>query len=124
MNEREMLAKLGAIKDHYVELGKLIIDPEVIADTKQYVKYTKEYKDLEPVANAYDNYKLLLDNIDNAKEIIKTEKDDDFKEMAKAELEELMEKKEEIESEIKIMLIPKDPEDERNAILFFSCSYL
>lgn len=117
MDERGMLAKLGAIKDHYLEVGKMIIDPEVISDTKRYVKYTKEYKDLEPVAKAYDEYKLLLDNMDNAKEIMRTEKDADFREMAKAELEELGEKKAEMEEGIKVLLIPKDPDDSKNAIM-------
>ncbi|MEM9051247.1 MAG: PCRF domain-containing protein, partial [Bacteroidota bacterium] len=70
MNEQEILSKLGAIKDHYLEVGKMIIDPDVISDTKRYVKFTKEYKELEPVAKAYDEYKLLCENIANAKEII------------------------------------------------------
>jgi peptide chain release factor 1 len=117
MDERDMLAKLGAIKDHYLEVGKLIIDPEVIADTKRYVRYTKEYKELEPVARAFDDYKLLLDNLDNAKEIIRTEKDADFRDMAKAELEELNEEKAAMEEKIKLLLIPKDPDDAKNAIM-------
>jgi len=117
MNEQEILLKLGAIKDHYLEVGKLIIDPEVISDTKRYVKYTKEYKELEPVAKAFDSYKLLCENIANAKEIIQNESDPDFKEMAKDELNELQDQKENMEEEIKILLIPKDPEDSKNAVI-------
>jgi peptide chain release factor 1 len=117
MNEKEILTKLGAIKDHYLEVGKLIIDPDVITDTKRYVKYSKEYKDLEPVAEAYDKYKLLNDNIANARDIIKNEADADFKDMAKEELNELLEEKEKMEEEIKILLIPKDPEDSKNAVV-------
>ncbi|HKK38449.1 MAG TPA: peptide chain release factor 1 [Cryomorphaceae bacterium] len=117
MNEKEILSKLGAIKDHYLEVGKKIIDPEVISDTKRYVKFSKEYKDLEPVAEAYDHYKLLYDNIENAKEIIQSDADADFKEMAKEELNELVEEKEKLEEEIKILLIPKDPEDSKNAVV-------
>jgi peptide chain release factor 1 len=117
MNEKEILTKLGAIKDHYLEVGKLIIDPDVITDTKRYVKYSKEYKDLEPVAEAYDKYKLLNENIANARDIIKNEADADFKDMAKEELNELLEEKEKMEEEIKILLIPKDPEDSKNAVV-------
>lgn len=117
MNEKEILSKLGAIKDHYLEVGKMIIDPDVISDTKRYVKFSKEYKDLEPVAEAYDSYKLLNDNIANAKDIIKNEEDADFKEMAKEELNELLEEKEKMEEEIKFLLIPKDPEDSKNAVV-------
>jgi len=117
MNEKEILSKLGAIKDHYLEVGKMIIDPDVISDTKRYVKFSKEYKDLEPVAEAYDSYKLLNDNIANARDIIKNEEDADFKEMAKEELNELLEEKEKMEEEIKFLLIPKDPEDSKNAVV-------
>lgn len=117
MNEKEILSKLGAIKDHYLEVGKKIIDPEVISDTKRYVKFSKEYKDLEPVAEAFDSYKLLCDNIENAKEIIGSDAEADFKEMAKEEMNDLVEEKEKLEEEIKILLIPKDPEDSKNALV-------
>ncbi len=117
MNEKEILSKLGAIKDHYLEVGKKIIDPEVISDTKRYVKFSKEYKDLEPVAEAFDSYKLLYENIENAKEIIQSESDADFKEMAKEELNELLAEKEKMEEDIKVLLIPKDPEDSKNAVI-------
>ncbi len=117
MKESEILAKLGAIKDHYLEVGKMIIDPDVIADTKRYIKYSKEYKDLEPISKAFDDYKLLVENLKNAKEILQTEEDEDFLEMAKAEVNELASRKEEMEEEIKILLIPKDPEDGKNAIM-------
>ncbi|MGB6035543.1 MAG: peptide chain release factor 1 [Cryomorphaceae bacterium] len=112
-----MLSKLGAIKDHYLEVGKKIIDPEVISDTKRYVKFSKEYKDLEPVADAFDSYKLLYENIENAREIIQSDSDADFKEMAKEELNELLVEKEMMEEDIKFLLIPKDPEDSKNAVV-------
>jgi peptide chain release factor 1 len=117
MNEKEILSKLGAIKDHYLEVGKKIIDPEVISDTKRYVKFSKEYKELEPVADAFDSYKLLYENIENAKEIIQSESDADFKDMAKEELNELLAEKEKMEEDIKVLLIPKDPEDSKNAVV-------
>ena len=62
MEEKEIIARLGAVKDHYLEIGKSIVDPEVISDMKQYVRLTKDYKDLQPVVDAYDAYVLLVDN--------------------------------------------------------------
>jgi len=113
----ELLIKLQAIKERYDEVGKQIIDPDVIADMKRYIKLSKEYKDLEPIINIYFEFKNVLDNISSSKEIISNEKDADFVEMAKLELEELNERKAELEDEIKVLLVPKDPEDEKNAVV-------
>ena len=113
----ELLLKLQAIKERYEEVGKQIIDPEVISDMKRYVKLSKEYKDLEPIVNVYFEFKNILENIDNSKQIIAGENDPDFVQMAKEELEELLVKKEKLEEEIKILLVPKDPEDEKNAVM-------
>ena len=88
-----LLSKLEFIKDRWEEVGKKITDPEIIADMKQYVKLNKEYKDLEPIVNAYNNYKLTLENIESSKEILETEKDEEFRDMAKLELDELGDKK-------------------------------
>lgn len=112
-----LLNKLEAIKMRREEVGKLIVDPDIIADMKRYVKLNKEYKDLEPLVKAYDEYKNTLDNIDSSKEIIKTESDPEFKEMAKSELEELEARKTEMDEEIKFLLIPKDPEDDKDVII-------
>ncbi len=112
-----VLSKLQAIKDRFEEVSKLITDPDVIADMKQYVKYNKEYKDLEPIVKAAEEYQNVLDNIDSSKEIIETESDQEFLDMAKAELQELEERRETLEGEIKILLIPKDPEDSKNAVV-------
>lgn len=117
MNQNEILVRLGSVKDHYQEIGKRIVDPDVISDMKIYVRLTKEFKDLEPVVRAYDAFKLLCDNLENTKEILRTEKDEEFREMAKLEAAELEEEKEKIEEEIKILLIPKDPDDSKNAIM-------
>lgn len=117
MDRKEILMRLGAVKDRYIEIGKQIVDPEVINDMKRYVRLTKEYKELEPVVTAFDAYKLLCENLDNAREIIRNESDDEFREMARVETDELEEKKEKLEEEIKILLIPKDPEDSKNAIM-------
>ncbi|PCJ84095.1 MAG: peptide chain release factor 1 [Flavobacteriales bacterium] len=112
-----MLDKLQAIKERREEVGKLITDPEVIADMKRYVRLSKEYKDLGPIVEMHKQYKNVLDNIKSSKEILATEKDEEFREMAKGELDELVGKKEKLDEEIKIMLIPKDPEDEKNAVM-------
>lgn len=117
MTEAEILLRLGAIKDHYEEVGKLIVDPEIISDMKRYVKLSKEYKELEPIAEAYDSYKLLCENLTNAKEMMRSETDEEFREMAKLEVSELESEKEKQEDDIKFMLIPKDPEDGKNAIM-------
>ncbi len=112
-----LLEKLQAIKERHDEVAKLIADPEVIVDMKRYIKLSKEYKDLEPILEAYKTYKNVLDNITSTKEILSQEKDPEFKEMARIELDELQEKKEAMEEEIRLLLIPKDPQDDKNAIV-------
>ncbi len=112
-----LLNKLEAIKMRYEEVGKLIVDPDVIADMNRYVKLNKEYKDLEPIVEACNEYKNVLDNIESSREIIKTESDPEFKEMAQLELSELETRKEEMDEEIKVLLIPKDPEDDKDVIM-------
>ena len=109
-----MLDKLEAIKNRFDEVSKLIVDPNIISDMKQYIQLNKEYKDLQPIIEAYQEYKNILSNIENAKEMLK---DDEMKEMAKTELDELTSKQEELEEEIKVLLIPKDPADSKNAVV-------
>lgn len=113
----DLLGKLEAISIRFDEVGKLITDPDIIADMKRYVKLNKEYKDLEEIVKVYKEYKNVIDNIQSSKEILDTEDDPEMKEMAKMELDELIPKKEEMDEEIKFLLIPKDPEDDKNAIL-------
>jgi peptide chain release factor 1 len=86
-------------------------------DMKRYIQLNKEYKELNPVVGAYKEYKNTLSNIDSAKEILSTEKDDEMREMAKAELDELTNKVGSMEENLKILLLPADPQDEKNAIL-------
>ena len=109
-----MLDKLEAIKNRFDEVSELIVDPNIISDMKQYIQLNKEYKDLKPIIEAYHEYKNILSNIENAKEMLK---DDEMKEMAKMELDELTPKKEELEEVIKVLLIPKDPADSKNAVV-------
>ncbi len=112
-----ILDKLEGVKLRFEEVGQLITDPAVINDMKKYVKLNKEYKDLEPLVETYNNYKNILSNIQSAKDILATEKDEEMREMAKMELDELEEKIGPLEEEIKVLLLPKDPEDDKNAIL-------
>jgi peptide chain release factor 1 len=109
-----MLDKLEAIKSRFDEVSQLIVDPNIISDMKQYIQLNKEYKDLQPIIQAYHDYKNILSNIDNAKEMLK---DDEMREMAKMEMDELLPKQELLEEEIKVLLIPKDPADSKNAVV-------
>ena len=113
----EIIDKLEAIKNRYEEIATQMSDPSVMDDMKRYIKLNKDYKELEPVVSAYIEYANIASNIDHAKEIIATEKDADFRTMAKEELEELMPKKVEMEESIRLLLIPKDPQDNKNAVM-------
>jgi len=112
-----MLDKLEAIKERHEYIGEQLTDPEVISDMKRYTKISKEYKNLGEIVEAYHTYKDLLGNIATNKEIVQTESDEELKEMAKLELDEQEPQVLEMEEKIKFLLIPKDPEDEKNAIL-------
>ena len=112
-----MLDKLQAIKERFEEVGQLIVMPESMADMSKYAKLNKEYKDLEKIVKIYDEYVLVLQNLTSSKEILDTEKDAEFREMAKSELEELRPRKIELEEELKQLLIPKDPNDSKDCIL-------
>ncbi|WP_026997884.1 peptide chain release factor 1 [Flectobacillus major] len=112
-----MIEQLEAIRERFEEVAQQITQPEIVSDMKKFKTISKEYKDLEKIVNQYKEYQNVLSNIDSAKEVIATEKDEDFRDMAKAELDELLPKKEEIEQLLKEMLIPKDPNDSKNIIL-------
>lgn len=113
----DILDKLEAIKNSWEELAEQMSDPEAMKDMKRFVKLNKDYKDLEPVVKAYKEYKGLTDNIAGTKEMLQTEQDADFREMAKEELESLQARKDELEEEIRLLLIPKDPQDSKNAVM-------
>lgn len=112
-----LLSSLASIADRYYEVAKHIVDPEVITDQKRYAKLMKEYKDLEKVVEIYKDYKNVLENIDSSKLMIQEETDLEMKEMAREELDELTPRRDELEEEIKIILIPKDPEDTKDCIV-------
>lgn len=117
MAESTILQKLDGLVGRFEEISTLITDPSVIADQKRYVRLTKEYKELEDLMSARKEYIQLNANIEEAKKIIATEQDADMREMAREEISQAEERLPELEEEIKLMLIPADPEDDRNAIL-------
>jgi len=112
-----MLDKLRDIYKRWEDIGIQLGDPNVVSDMTRYVKLNKDYRDLEPLANAYKEYDLLLKNIDSAKEILNKEKDQEFLELARLELTEMEARKTQMDEEVRMMMIPKDPEDDKNAIM-------
>jgi peptide chain release factor 1 len=112
-----MLDKLEAIKERFHEVGNLLIQPDIMSDMKRYSSLNKEYKDLDKIVVEYKKYLDILSNIETSKNVISTEKDPEFRDMAKAELDELIPQKDAMEDLIKEMLIPKDPNDSKNIVL-------
>lgn len=112
-----ILARLEGVKARFEEVGQLITDPAIISDMKKYVKLNREYKQLEPVIEAYEIFKNLLTNIDSTKEMLADEADEEMREMAKEELDLYLQQVGPLEEEIKLLLLPKDPEDEKAAIV-------
>ena len=117
MAQTPLLERLEGLDARFEEIGTLITDPSVIADMKRYVKLSKEYKELEELLKAANKYKTALSGIDEARMILETESDEDLREMAKEELEANTAAIPRMEEEIKLLLIPEDPEDSRNAIV-------
>ncbi|MDK2798818.1 MAG: peptide chain release factor 1 [Clostridiales bacterium] len=112
-----MFDKLAFIEERYEELSKKISDPEIIANQEMWRKYCKEHADITPIVNKYKEYKKVNDTITEAKQLLNEKLDKDFREMVEMELEESKEKLEVIQSELKILLLPKDPNDEKNVIV-------
>lgn len=112
-----MLDQLEAIYQRWEDIGEQLTDPSTMSDMKKYVQLSKEYKDLQVIVNVYKKYRNVVGNITHNKEILRTDKDPEFREMAKMELDELIAEQTKMEAEIKVLLIPKDPEDEKNATL-------
>lgn len=112
-----MIEKIQIVKQRFDEVSDLIIQPEIISDQKRYAQLSKEYKDLGDVVKKGKEYQSLLNNIEEAKEIIADGSDAEMTEMAKMQLDEANERIPQLEEEIKFMLIPKDPEDSKNAVV-------
>jgi peptide chain release factor 1 len=117
MSKNLILDKLQGVKERFEEVGRLLTEPDVMSDMKKYIQLNKEYKELGPVVRAYNEYKMTLTNIDSTKEMLMVEKDEEMREMAKAELDELTGKVGDMEEKLKILLLPTDPQDGKNAIL-------
>ena len=112
-----MEEKLNIIKQRFIELSDLIIQPDIISDQKKYVKISKEYKDLKEIVDKINEYNTVKENIHEAEEILKSESDKEMIELASSELSLNKDLINEIEEELKIMLIPKDPDDSKNIVM-------
>jgi peptide chain release factor 1 len=117
MAENSLLSRLDGIKLKYEEIGQQMTDPQIIANGKRFAQLGREYRELEPLVAASDKYRTLWNHLTEAKDILATEKDEEMREMAKIEIDEIEPKLAELEDEIKILLIPADPQDAKNAIL-------
>jgi peptide chain release factor 1 len=112
-----MLDKLEEIYKKYLELEKQLNEPDVMEDMKRYIQLNKDYKELQPIIAAYKNYRNIMTSLDTAKEILETEKDEDLRAYAKEELVDLTNQKDIMEEDIRLMLIPQDPQDRKNAVV-------
>ena len=117
MADNSILTRLDGLKLKYEEIGQKLTDPEVIADVKQFIQFNKEYRELEPIIEASERYRTAIANLAEAKDTLATDKDEEMREMARGEIAELEPKIETLEEEIKLLLIPKDPQDAKNAIV-------
>ena len=117
MADNSLLEKVLGLQEKFDSLQAQLSDPEVISDMKKFVQLNKEYKELMPILEAGNEFKKILENYEMAKEILATEKDEDLREMAKEEIAEIEPTLPEWEEKIKLLLIPADPQDSKNAIL-------
>ena len=117
MKENSLLRKLDHLVSRFEEVSTLISDPSVISDMSRYVKLNKEYSDLQKIIEARNEYKNAYDSIEEAKQILENESDSELKQMAHEELSEYSVQLPELEEKIKYLLIPADPEDEKNVIM-------
>jgi len=113
----ELLDKLKDIQKRFLDLESKLGDPSVVADMPRFVKINREYRQLEPVVIASKEYETVVNNISGAREILATEKDAEFLEMARMELTDSDQRKEELEDQLRILMLPADPEDAKNAVL-------
>jgi len=114
---QDLLKKLDAIEFRFAEVGTLIVDPDIISNMDRYVKLNKEYKELDEVVSVYKRYKNIVSNLQNSKQLLVVEVDPEMREMAKSEINDLENMLPPVEEELKLLLIPKDPEDDKNAIM-------
>ena len=112
-----MIDKLEAIQKRFEEVGRMLVQPDVVSDMKRYSQLSKEYKELDRIVSHYRQYRLTTDNIDSTRRLLTTEKDPEFREMAKEELDTLQERRQQQEEALKVLLIPRDPNDSRDVIM-------
>ena len=117
MSGNNILEKLEGVRLRFEEVEQLLTDPAVVNDMQRFIKLNKEYRDLEPLIYTYKEYKNILSNIKSANKILATEKDEEMREMARMELSELEEQVGPMEEKIRLLLLPADPEDDKNAIM-------
>ena len=117
MADNTILNRLDGLKLKYEETGQKLTDPEVIADVKQFIQLTKEYKELEPIIETSERYRTAIANLAEAKDTLATDKDEEMREMAREMIAELEPQLAQIEHELQILLLPKDPNDSRNIFL-------
>src|SRR5574344_956963 len=117
MSDNSLLEKISGLHKKLESIQEQITDPSIMSDMKKYVQLSKEFKEIGPIVKAGDRYRKMVEDYDAAKEIIHNEKDEELREMAKEELAELEERLPSMEEEIRLLLIPADPEDSKNAIV-------
>ncbi|MFR9651944.1 MAG: PCRF domain-containing protein, partial [Rikenellaceae bacterium] len=117
MADNSILMRLDGLKMKYEEMSEKLTDPQIISDVKQFIQLTKEYKEIKPIVETADRFRTALANLAEAKDVLANEKDEEFREMARGEISELEPLIERMEEEIKLLLIPKDPQDGKNAIV-------
>ncbi len=115
--DNSLLEKLESLRLRFEEIGQMLTDPGIISDQKRFVKLNKEYRELEDIVEVGNRYKNLIENIESSRKMMKEEDDDEMRAMARDELEELEEAKPKLEEEIKMLLLPGDPEDSKNAVM-------
>jgi peptide chain release factor 1 len=113
----DLLERLSAIHDRRMEVSKRLADPDIIADQKRFVQMNREYRDLQPIDEAFERYKRLYEELTGAEQMLRSEKDPDMLEMARAEQEDLRAHLEAMDEEVRMLLVPKDPNDDRNCIV-------
>ena len=121
MSEYPLTEKLQELKKKYETLSGQLSEPDVMSDMKKYIQLNREYKELEPIVAAGDKYIKMVGDLEGAKDILAKEKDEDLRELAKEEVSSIEGQLPGMEEEIKLLLIPKDPQDEKNAIVEILC---
>ena len=117
MSKNMILDKLEGVLERFQEVERNLTEPGIVSNQEKYVKLNKEYKGLQPLIEAYKEYKNVIDNINSSKELLKEEDDAEMRQMAKEEIDTLIQERDVLEEEIKVLLLPQDPEDEKNAIV-------